>query len=179
MTMVDNLKNTNIFLAKWKLQLPRQFHKLKILLMKSNFEKLSPPDLKGLFEGWQAMTLFKVIEGRHRKVGGSWSVILFWKTHYTNQASFSKPEITLWIPGIGIRRFYNHWKSWEVKDRAATTVSHKKSLLTSLMWSTEAGGSQEFVGRLANFIFQRISTATVPRKSWFLLFNLPSLLSSS
>lgn len=179
MTMVDNLKNTNIFLTKWKLQLPRQLHKLKILLMESNFEKLSPHDLKGLFEGWQAMILFRVIQGRHQKVGGSWSVILPWKTQYTNQASFSKPGTTLWIPGIRIRRFYSHWKNWEVKDRAATIVSHKKSLLMSSVWSTEAGGSQEVVGRLANLIFQRISTATAPRKSWFLLFNRPSLLSSS
>ena len=121
---------------------------LKILLMKSNFEELSLHDLKGLSEGWQAMILFKVIERRQWKVDDSWRVILFWKTSCKNQASFSKPGATLRIPGIGIRRFYNHWKSWKVKDRAATTESHKKPLLTSLVWSTEAGGSQEFVGRV-------------------------------
>ena len=121
---------------------------LKILLMKSNFEELSLHDLKGLSEGWQAMILFKVIERRQWKVDDSWRVILFWKTSCKNQASFSKPGATLRIPGIGIRRFYNHWKSWKVKDRAATTESHKKPLMTSLVWSTEAGGSQEFVGRV-------------------------------
>lgn len=129
-----------------KTETPDQSHKLlKLCQWDTKFEEQSAHMMSKTCSSFNKLWFCKKqLKEIAREILLLGVLMLFRKTYRINQGLLNKPEVTLCIPGKGIRGVHNCWKSWKGRGRSHPQRSRKPGLKASA-WGTEAGGPQGFV----------------------------------
>lgn len=126
-----------------KTETPDQSHKLlKLCQWDTKFEEQSAHMMSKTCSSFNKLWFCKKqLKEIAREILLLGVLMLFRKTYRINQGLLNKPEVTLCIPGKGIRGVHNCWKSWKGRGRSHPQRSRKPGLKEVTSTTTTSRGS--------------------------------------